>query len=196
MTQLYGFQTEILQNYGHMGLWQKFMDVFDCLPIAALTDDDIMSVHGGLSPRLLEPQTFLTIKRQREIPEKGLLADVTWSSPDERTKGWRPSPRGAGFLFGPEPTHKFCWLNGIRLITRSHQLVQVGFQWFFGNKEEPPCLINVWSAPNYAGSSGNIASVLRLRFNGKEEFNLPTFDEASDRITDLGVLADPNAYFA
>jgi serine/threonine-protein phosphatase PP1 catalytic subunit len=33
-------------------LWKLFIDCFNCLPVAALIDDRILCMHGGLSPEL------------------------------------------------------------------------------------------------------------------------------------------------
>jgi serine/threonine-protein phosphatase PP1 catalytic subunit len=33
-------------------LWKTFTDCFNCLPIAALIDEKILCMHGGLSPEL------------------------------------------------------------------------------------------------------------------------------------------------
>jgi hypothetical protein len=75
-------------------------------------------------------------------------------------------------------------------------VVQTGFKWFFERPGVQGSLINVWSAPNYGGTSGNIASVLRLRFPGRNEFDLPTFDAESTKIKDDEIPFDPNFYFA
>jgi len=33
-------------------LWKTFTDCFNCLPVAALIDEKIFCMHGGLSPEL------------------------------------------------------------------------------------------------------------------------------------------------
>jgi diadenosine tetraphosphatase ApaH/serine/threonine PP2A family protein phosphatase len=144
VAQQYGFQQEILKNYSDTALWMKCMEVFDCLPKAAMTDEDILSMHGGLWPELIKPQTLLMINRKQEIPENGLLTDVTWSDPEEWKIPWVKNTTGAGWLFGRDQTQQFCWLNAIRLITRSYQLVQTGFRWYYDEPDRPACLINVW----------------------------------------------------
>jgi diadenosine tetraphosphatase ApaH/serine/threonine PP2A family protein phosphatase len=126
------------------------MRLFDLLPIAAIVDTDVFSVHGGLSPELILYEDLLTKDRQKEIGEKGVIADLTWSDPDEARKlEWRPNARGAGFVFGEIAVTKFCHRNRLRLITRSHQLVMAGFQWYFQDEGSSGRLINVWSVPNY-----------------------------------------------
>ena len=34
-------------------LWKTFTDCFNCLPVAAIVDEKILCMHGGLSPELL-----------------------------------------------------------------------------------------------------------------------------------------------
>jgi diadenosine tetraphosphatase ApaH/serine/threonine PP2A family protein phosphatase len=182
-SQQYGFHTEILTHYGHTALWTKCMAVFDLLPLAALVDGRVLSMHGGLSPNVALVADVNGLKRGYEIPEAGPEADLTWSDPEEQMGlTWRPNGRGAGYIFGKEIVIKFTLLNRLQLITRSHQLVQEGFRWYFKNDqnraEEGGRLINVWSAPNYSYTSGNVATVLRLGFPGHERYHLPIFQQA------------------
>lgn len=47
----YGFFDECKRRYS-VDLWKVFTQCFHCLPIAAVVDDKIFCVHGGLSPEL------------------------------------------------------------------------------------------------------------------------------------------------
>jgi diadenosine tetraphosphatase ApaH/serine/threonine PP2A family protein phosphatase len=176
ITQTYGFHAEILARYGHPGLWVQTMQCFDLLPVAALIDTDVFSVHGGISPAVPFTERVNLIDRCVEIPDDGPLADLTWSDPeDSLTTGWRKNSRGAGWIFGRDAVEKFTCINRIKVITRSHQLVREGFQWHFAPTGQdragglPGKLVNVWSAPNYAYKEGNMASFLKIRCDDAPE---------------------------
>ena len=51
-----------------------------------------------------------------------LFLDLLWSDPDDRC-GWGISPRGAGYTFGQDISEAFNHNNGLKLISRAHQLV-------------------------------------------------------------------------
>ena len=165
VNQLYGFYDECVNVYGHAGLWRMCNEVFDLLPIGALISNKIFCIHGGLSPDVKLIEQIPLIERQDELPASGALADLTWSDPDD-IDGWGTNPRGAGWLFGQQPTHEFCHNNKIDLIARAHQLAMSGYQYHFGETQ----LVTVWSAPNYMYRSGNDASVLKIDENFNREF--------------------------
>jgi diadenosine tetraphosphatase ApaH/serine/threonine PP2A family protein phosphatase len=76
-------------------------------------------VHGGLSPGVVLVSDVNAIRSHTEIPDKGPLADLTWSDPKEQPGlEFHDNPRGAGKIFGKEVVKKFNHLNRLRVITR------------------------------------------------------------------------------
>jgi len=160
ITQSYGFYDECLRKYGNPNVWRVCTRVFDLLSVAAVIDNEIMCVHGGLSPEIPTIDQIRTIDRQQEVPHTGGFCDLVWSDPDD-VERWQTSPRGAGYLFGERQTEEFLELNGLKLIARAHQLVMDGLKYQFDEK-----LVTVWSAPNYCYRCGNVAAVLQVDETG------------------------------
>lgn len=79
---VYGFMDEISQKYGNSNPWKMFMDVFDYLPLAAVIDDRVLCIHGGISPLIRTIDKIRTIQRNIEIPHEGPFCDLMWSDPD------------------------------------------------------------------------------------------------------------------
>uniref|UniRef100_A0A8C0U5G3 Serine/threonine-protein phosphatase n=2 Tax=Cyanistes caeruleus TaxID=156563 RepID=A0A8C0U5G3_CYACU len=154
ITQVYGFYDECQTKYGNANAWRYCTKVFDMLTIAALIDEQILCVHGGLSPDIKTLDQIRTIERNQEIPHKGAFCDLVWSDPED-VDTWAISPRGAGWLFGAKVTNEFVHINNLKLICRAHQLVHEGYKFMFDEK-----LVTVWSAPNYCYRCGNIASIM------------------------------------
>jgi serine/threonine-protein phosphatase PP1 catalytic subunit len=52
-------------------LWKTFTDCFNCLPIAAIIDDKIFCMHGGLSPELSSMEQIRRVMRPTDVPDSG-----------------------------------------------------------------------------------------------------------------------------
>jgi len=155
VTQVYGFYDECFRKYGSANTWKYCTEVFDYMPLAAVIENRVLCVHGGLSPDISTLDQIRLLERNQEIPHEGPYCDLMWSDPED-IEGWAVSTRGAGWLFGSKVTTQFNHMNGLELVCRAHQLVQEGYKYMFPDKN----LITVWSAPNYCYRCGNIASIL------------------------------------
>ena len=61
------------------------------------------------------------------------------------------------FTFGEDVITKFLARTGLDLITRAHQVVEDGYE-FFAKRQ----LVTVFSAPNYCGEFDNPAGMLTV----------------------------------
>ncbi|KAL5988009.1 Serine/threonine-protein phosphatase PP-X isozyme 2 [Asimina triloba] len=104
------------------------------VPLSALIENKVFSVHGGLSPAITTLDQIRTIDRKQEVPHDGAMCDLLWSDPEDIVDGWGLSPRGAGFLFGGNVVTSFNHSNNIDYICRAHQLVMEGYKWMFNNQ--------------------------------------------------------------
>lgn len=119
INRIYGFFDECKRRYS-IKLWKKFGEVFKTLPIAALIDDKILCMHGGLSPDLTSIEQILDIKRPCEVPENGLLCDLLWSDPIQNQKGWGENERGVSYTFGVDILKAFLKSQDLDMICRAH----------------------------------------------------------------------------
>jgi serine/threonine-protein phosphatase PPG1 len=170
ITQVYGFYAECLRKYSSNRAWIAFTDLFDFLPIAAVVGNQLLCVHGGLSPSLNTLDQLRILNRFTEIPHDGPIADIFWSDPDPDKEGFLVSPRGAGYVFGHDVVLRFLYMNKLDHIARAHQLCMTGYQLLF--KDE--CMSTVWSCPNYCYRFGNVASIMEVSENGERDYNVFT----------------------
>ena len=103
-------------------LWKIFTDCFNTLPIAAVIDEKIFCMHGGLSPELGSLDQIKRLPRPTDIPDTGLLCDLLWSDPEKEIVGWGENDRGVSFTFGPDVVASFLKRHDLDLICRAHQV--------------------------------------------------------------------------
>lgn len=149
-----GFEKEVLLKWDK-DVFNAFCDVFKYLPLAHVLEEKILVIHGGLAWEDFSLEKLDEIDRKHEIPPPGsLMEDVLWSDPSPRM-GRFTNERGAGCSFGPDVTRRFMKENGIRMIIRSHECVDSGYEPHFGGK-----LFTIFSASNYCDHAENDGAVM------------------------------------
>jgi serine/threonine-protein phosphatase PP1 catalytic subunit len=142
---VYGFYDECKRRC-NIKIWKAFIDVFNCLPIAAIVASKIFCVHGGLSPSLHTLENIKSIQRPTDVPDYGLLNDLLWSDPSDTAVDWEENERGVSYCFGKAIINDFLSRYDMDLICRAHMVVEDGYE--FWNERS---LVTVFSAPNYCG---------------------------------------------
>jgi hypothetical protein len=104
-------------------------------------------VHGGISVRGFGIDDYVE-------PDRDLLTEVLWNDPYDEY-GYRPSYRGAGFLFGSDVTSKFLRDNNLNLIIRGHEPCN-GYMWRHNRR-----LLTIFSrlGPPYFNNRAAVAEV-------------------------------------
>ncbi|GLT78737.1 hypothetical protein SLA2020_502650 [Shorea laevis] len=156
MNRTHGFYDECRRRF-NVKLWKTFTDCFNCLPVAALIDEKILCMHGGLSPDLHNLDQIRNLQRPIDIPETGLLCDLLWSDPSKDIQGWGPNDRGLSWTFGADRVTEFLRKHNLDLICRAHQVVEDGYE-FFANRQ----LVTIFSAPNYRGEFDNDGAIMSV----------------------------------
>ena len=134
-----------------------FCDCFNCLPIAAVIDEKIICMHGGLSPELSSLEQIRRIARPTDVPDSGLLCDLLWSDPDPDVTSWQENDRGVSYVFSNEIVTSFLKKQDMDLICRAHQVVEEGYE-FFAKRQ----LVTLFSAPNYCGEFDNSGAMMTV----------------------------------
>ena len=164
INRIYGFCDECKRAYG-LKIWKQFNDVFNCMPVAAVVDDKIFCVHGGLSPELRTFDQIGSLRRPTDVPDAGMMCDFLWADPEPHTTGWAESERGVSYTFGPDVVQKFLKQHDLDLLVRAHQVVEDGYE-FFASRQ----LVTLFSAPNYCGefdNAGTLAASAAPCFGGR-----------------------------
>ncbi|KAG0031650.1 serine/threonine protein phosphatase Pzh1 [Podila clonocystis] len=156
VTKVYGFYDECKRR-ASIKMWKAFVDVFNCLPLAAIVANKIFCVHGGLSPSLGSMDDIRALRRPTDVPDYGLLNDLLWSDPSETALDWEDNERGVSYCFGRSIIQKFLNRHDFDLVCRAHMVVEDGYE-FFNDRT----LVTVFSAPNYCGEFDNFGAVMSV----------------------------------
>ncbi|KAM0978844.1 hypothetical protein ACFX13_015026 [Malus domestica] len=156
INRIYGFYDECKRRF-NVRIWKTFTDCFNCLPVAALIDEKILCMHGGLSPDLKHLDEIRNIARPVDVPDQGLLCDLLWADPDKDVEGWGENDRGVSYTFGADKVAEFLQKHDLDLICRAHQVVEDGYE-FFGKRK----LVTIFSAPNYCGEFDNAGAMMSV----------------------------------
>ena len=112
-----------------------------------------------------------------DFPSSGLLCDLMWADPSadydteifDEDDEYDPSSyftenyeRGCSFMFTYKASCKFLQENNLLCILRAHQAQDAGYRMYKKTESQQfPSVITLFSAPNYCGTYGNKAAVLR-----------------------------------
>lgn len=154
INRIYGFYDECKRKY-NIKLWNTFNNTFNCLPVAAIIDEKIFCLHGGLSPELSSMEQVRSISRPTDIPDMGLLCDLLWSDPDPHIHGWGDNNVSVSYTFGADIVSSFLKKHNLDMICRSHQVVEDGYE-FFAQRQ----LVTIFSVPNYCGEFDNNGAMM------------------------------------
>lgn len=156
MNKLYGFQGEVVKKYDD-DLYGLFKESFCLLPLAHCIQNKIFVTHGGLfSKDDVTLDDIRKVDRDQEPPDEGIMTEMLWSDP-QPGRGRSPSKRGVGVAFGQDVTENFLKTNDLKLVVRSHEMKEEGYEVDHSGK-----LITVFSAPNYCDQMGNKGAFIRF----------------------------------
>lgn len=158
MFSKFGFSNELESFYNAPFLNKSFNNSFSLMPLAALVNDSILCVHGGIGPEITTISQISDLKRPIFGYEDQIVSSLVWSDPSPTVSTFSPSARGLGHLFGLTPLQTFLSSQTLDIIVRGHECVKDGIEYALDYK-----IVTVFSASNYCGMLGNKSGVLILK---------------------------------
>ncbi|XP_021498081.1 serine/threonine-protein phosphatase 2B catalytic subunit gamma isoform isoform X3 [Meriones unguiculatus] len=172
LTEYFTFKQECRIKYSEL-VYEACMYTFDCLPLAALLNQQFLCVHGGMSPEINSIDDIRKLDRFTEPPPFGPLCDLLWSDPAEDYGSEKTvdhythnSVRGCSYFFSYPAVCEFLQHNSLLSIIRAHEAQDAGYRMYRKSQTTGfPSLITIFSAPNYLDVYNNKAAVLKYENN-------------------------------
>lgn len=173
LTEYFTFKLECKIKYSEE-VYDACMDAFDCLPLAAIMNQQFLCVHGGLSPEIHTLDDIKKLDRFKEPPAFGPMCDLLWADPIEEFGSENSSEshfshnsvRGCSYFFSYQACCEFLQRNNLLSIIRAHEAQDAGYRMYKKSQTTGfPSLITIFSAPNYLDVYNNKAAVLKYENN-------------------------------
>ncbi|XP_061619205.1 protein phosphatase 3 catalytic subunit alpha isoform X7 [Phyllopteryx taeniolatus] len=156
LTEYFTFKQECRIKYSER-VYDACMDAFDCLPLAALMNQQFLCVHGGLSPEITNLDDIRKLDRFKEPPAYGPMCDLLWSDPLEDFGNEKSQEhfthntvRGCSYFYSYPAVCDFLHHNNLLSIIRAHEAQDAGYRMYRKSQTTGfPSLITIFSAPNY-----------------------------------------------
>ncbi|KAH0788512.1 Ser/Thr protein phosphatase [Histomonas meleagridis] len=149
-TKKYGFRSDC-EAFIDNRSYRLFLKCFSYMPLAAIINNSIFCVHGGISQGITEVAEIEQLQRPINRFNNEIFVDLLWSDPSEEIDFFDEGERGIGHLFGAEALDQFLQDNNFKMLIRGHECPQQGYCYSFKNRN---CL-TVFSATNYCSQSND-----------------------------------------
>ncbi|XP_070231687.1 serine/threonine-protein phosphatase 2B catalytic subunit gamma isoform isoform X3 [Bos mutus] len=172
LTEYFTFKQECRIKYSEQ-VYDACMETFDCLPLAALLNQQFLCVHGGMSPEITCLDDIRKLDRFKEPPAFGPVCDLLWSDPSEDYGNEKTlehythnTVRGCSYFYSYPAVCEFLQNNNLLSIIRAHEAQDAGYRMYRKSQMTGfPSLITIFSAPNYLDVYNNKAAVLKYENN-------------------------------
>eukprot|EP01022_Parablepharisma_sp_SALTPOND_P026292 TRINITY_DN626_c0_g1_i2.p1 TRINITY_DN626_c0_g1~~TRINITY_DN626_c0_g1_i2.p1 ORF type:complete len:812 (-),score=35.03 TRINITY_DN626_c0_g1_i2:3904-6339(-) len=175
----FGFAEEcaerLLEDVNNLNsVFQAINTVFEYLPLAALIDNKIICLHGGIGSSVNTIDDIRRLRRPLEVVhevttlEHQIVVDILWSDPTDNDEELGvhlnairdPTATGSITRFGPDRVEQFLKKNNLKMIIRGHECVMDGFERFAKGS-----LATIFSATDYCGRYKNAGAILVVQKN-------------------------------
>ena len=174
INSIFGFSDEcdsrlLKESSGEdINVFEIINEFFEYLPLAAVIEDKILCLHGGIGGNLSSLKEIEAIERPLKVvheatsPNEQIVMDILWSDPTDNDEEFgikpntlRDSKSGNIVKFGPDIVEKFLVKNNLSMIIRAHECVADGFERFSEGK-----VITLFSATDYCRRHKNAGAML------------------------------------
>lgn len=169
MTSHFTFKSECLRKHSKK-VYTESLKSFSALPIVAIMNKQFFCVHGGISKDIKYISDVESINRfVIDFPSSGPYCDLMWADPsskyDENSSKEKDFTenyeRGCSYMYSYNAVTKFLQRNNLLSIIRAHQAQDKGYRMYAATAQSFPSVISLFSAPNYCGTYGNKAAILK-----------------------------------
>ncbi|XP_021797805.1 serine/threonine-protein phosphatase 2B catalytic subunit gamma isoform isoform X6 [Papio anubis] len=191
LTDYFTFKQECRIKYSEQ-VYDACMETFDCLPLAALLNQQFLCVHGGMSPEITSLDDIRKLDRFTEPPAFGPVCDLLWSDPSEDYGNEKTlehythnTVRGCSYFYSYPAVCEFLQNNNLLSIIRAHEAQDAGYRMYRKSQATGfPSLITIFSAPNYLDVYNNkVTEMLVNVLNICSDDELISDDEAEGSTT-------------
>jgi protein phosphatase len=117
LSDFFGQEAEKVQD--------AFQNIFDNMYVAAVIPHRALLLHGGIP---IQAESLHEINDAHVLhPNKSFLEEILWNDPMDNL-GSTKSPRGAGFLYGPDVTDEYLTRIQVNTLIRGHQSCREGYK--------------------------------------------------------------------
>jgi protein phosphatase len=168
----YGFHAEVTSQYSSESVYNTINDAFNWMPLIATINNQVICVHGGISPHLTALTQVKKTKRPLTTYEVEYVSDLVWSDPCVEAKTYDESSRGLGVQFGLKALQDFLNALSMKTLVRAHQCITAGIS-RFGTDQ----LFTVFSCSRYEGNDNRCGLLYIDHHLNFDFFSLPPIEQ-------------------
>ena len=143
-------------------IFQKFCNLFEYLPLAAVINNQIFCVHSGISKNGFSLNDIQRLKFPINVKNTPIAKEILWNIPGGNNDNnnfnknlpieYKPD------IFNGNNVDSFLKSNKLKMIIRSHDVCEKGICNAFGDR-----LITIFSSTNYCGVYQNVGALIFIK---------------------------------